>query len=47
MMKLQLKKKFKEKWKALCCIEITIEYLTGKQAIELVNKNYQDLVLDS
>ena len=37
-----VEKEIQREWKALCCIEITIEYLTGKQAIELVNKNYQD-----
>ena len=33
-----VEKEIQREWKALCCIEITIEYLTGKQAIELVNK---------
>ncbi len=37
-----VEKEIQREWKALCCIEITIEHLTGKQAIELVNKNYQD-----
>ena len=36
-------KEIQREWKALCCIEITIEHISGKQAIELVNKNYQDL----
>ena len=31
-----VEKEIQREWKALCCIEITIEYLTGKQAIELV-----------
>lgn len=37
-----VEKEIQREWEALCCIEITIEHLTGKQAIELVNKNYQD-----
>lgn len=37
-----VEKEIQREWKSLCCIEITIEHLTGKQAIELVNKNYQD-----
>lgn len=42
-MKLLFEKEIQREWKALCCIEITIEHISGKQAIELVNKNYQDL----
>ena len=38
-----VEKEIQREWKALCCIEITIEHISGKQAIELVNKNYQDL----
>ena len=38
-----VEKEIQREWKDLCCVEITIEHLTGKQAIELVNKNYQDL----
>ena len=38
-----VEKEIQREWKALCCIEITIEHILGKQAIELVNKNYQDL----
>ena len=28
----------KREWKALCVVEIAIEHMTGKEAIELVNK---------
>lgn len=38
-----VEKEIQREWKALCCIDITIEHISGKQAIELVNKNYQDL----
>ena len=38
-----VEEEIQREWKALCCIEITIEHISGKQAIELVNKNYQDL----
>ena len=31
-----VEKEIQREWKALCCVEITIEHLTGKQAIELV-----------
>lgn len=27
-------------WKPLCMLEMTVEYMTGKEAIELVNKNH-------
>ena len=33
-----VEKEIQREWKALCCIEITIEHISGKQAIELVNK---------
>lgn len=38
-----VRKEINKEWDILCCVEITIEHLSGKQAIELVNKNYQDL----
>ena len=38
-----VEEEIQREWKALCRIEITIEHISGKQAIELVNKNYQDL----
>ena len=38
-----VEKEIRKEWKILCCVEITIEHISGKQAIELVNKNYQDL----
>ena len=31
-----VEKEIQREWKALCCVEIIIEHLTGKQAIELV-----------
>lgn len=31
-----VEKEIQREWKDLCCVEITIEHLTGKQAIELV-----------
>ena len=31
-----VEKEIQREWKNLCCVEITIEHLTGKQAIELV-----------
>lgn len=38
-----VEKEIRKEWGSLCCIEITIEHLSGKQAIEFVDKNYQDL----
>lgn len=38
-----VEKEIRKEWGSLCCVEITIEHLSGKQAIELVDKNYQDL----
>lgn len=31
-----VKKEIEREWSGLCCVEITIEHITGKQAIELV-----------
>ena len=31
-----VEKEIQREWKVLCCVEIIIEHLTGKQAIELV-----------
>ena len=31
-----VEKEIQREWKNFCCVEITIEHLTGKQAIELV-----------
>ena len=31
-MKLSVEKEIQREWKALCCVEIIIEHLTGKQA---------------
>lgn len=34
-----VKKEIERERSGLCCVEITIEHITGKQAIELLRKN--------
>lgn len=34
-----VEKEIQREWSGLCCVEITIEHITGKQAIELLRKN--------
>lgn len=33
-----VEKEIQREWSGLCCVEITIEHITGKQAIELVKR---------
>lgn len=33
-----VEKEIQREWNGLCCVEITIEHITGKQAIELVKR---------
>ncbi len=40
-------KEIKREWKALNCIEITIEHMTGKEAIELTHLNFHPSELHS